>query len=72
MKPVDLDEYLGSFMWFRFCKQTKLDMFMHMLRCIGEMTPPNSSKLPDGVMQQCLDNGGGKDHADYRDEDFSI
>ena len=48
------------------------DMFMHMLRCIGEMTPPNSSKLPDGVMQQCLDNGGGKDHVDYRDKDFSI
>ena len=59
MKPVDLDEYLGSFMWFGFCKQRKLDMFMHMLPCIGEMSLPNSSKLYDGVMKQSLDNCGG-------------
>ena len=32
MKPEDLSSYLGCFMWDRFCKQRKLDKFVHFLR----------------------------------------
>ena len=57
MKPKDLDEYLGSFMWLRYCKQRKLDMFWHMLVCIAEMYPPlcfNSHEHPSKQKQPKL------------------
>ena len=46
MRPKDLDEYLGSFMWIRYCKQRKLDMLLHLLRSIGDVCPPTKSILP--------------------------
>ena len=49
MKPVDLQEYLGSFMWIRYCKQRKLDMFMEMMKCISVEVPPFQSSLPIGT-----------------------
>ena len=52
MRPDDLQQYLGSFMWFRFCKQRKLDMFVHMMKCISEEVPPAHNLLPAGKCEK--------------------
>ena len=52
MKPHDLSSYLGHFMWDRFCKQRKLDKFVHFLRCAAEIRPPSHKdeyKMPDAT-----------------------
>ena len=36
LKPKYLEIYLGSFLWFRYCKQRNLDVFVHILKCISE------------------------------------
>ena len=40
MKPKDLNSYLGWFMWTRYCKQRKLDLFVHFLSCVADIRPP--------------------------------
>ena len=42
MRPKDLDEYLGSFMWIRYCKQRKLDMFIEVLERFVLLLLPSS------------------------------
>ena len=49
MKPRDLHTYIGTFLWTRYCKQRRLDMFMHILKCAAELHPPIRNALPDGV-----------------------
>ena len=39
MKPCDLHSYLGWFMWTQYCKQRKLDKFIHFLSCTAEIRP---------------------------------
>ena len=52
MKPCDLGSYLGTFMWVRFCKQRKLDKFMHFLKCAAEIRPSTYvQKLPFAAQQ---------------------
>jgi hypothetical protein len=47
MKPCDLGSYLGWFMWTRYCKQRKLDEFIHFRKCVAEIRPPKYiQKLP--------------------------
>ena len=53
MKPKDLNTYLGAFCWYRFCKQRKLDQFVHLLRCISELRPIKTFQLP---VAQMLEN----------------
>ena len=50
MKPKDLSTYLGTFLWHRFCKQRKLDMFIKFLKCASEVHPPVKNVLPTGTM----------------------
>ena len=52
MKPKDLDSYLGSFMWLRYCKQRNLDLFIHMLECIAEIDAPEVFVLPSASMNE--------------------
>ena len=52
MKPKDLGSYLGQFMWHRYAKQRKLDMFLFFLKCAAETYPPTISKLPRGAMSE--------------------
>ena len=52
MKPHDLSSYLGWFMWDRYCRERKLDRFIHFLRWAAEIRPPVYKvefKLPDAV-----------------------
>ena len=53
MKPKDLNTYLGAFCWYRFCKQRKLDQFVHLWRCISELRPIKTFQLP---VAQMLEN----------------
>ena len=39
LKPQYLGIYLGSFCWYRYCKQRQIDMFMHLLKCIAQTRP---------------------------------
>ena len=50
MKPRDLPTYLGAFLWFRYCKQRKLDQFIHLLKCISEKRPFENETLPGANM----------------------
>ena len=50
MKPKDLHTYIGSFLWTRYCKQRKLDMFVHFLKSAAELHPPVVNELPNGIM----------------------
>ena len=50
MKPKDLHTYFGSFLWIRYCKQRKLDMFVHFLKSAAEMYPPVVNEMPNAVM----------------------
>ena len=52
MKPQDLRSFLGWFMWTRYCKQRKLDVFIHFLKSAAEVRPPSHfSKLPVANMK---------------------
>ena len=51
MKP-DLGSYLDHFIWHRYCKQRKLDMFKFFLRCAAELYSPTSKQLPHAVLQE--------------------
>ena len=46
LKPKYLRLYLGNFLWYRYCKQRKLDMFLHILKCISETRPLLKIVLP--------------------------
>ena len=50
MKPKDLHTYLGAFLWTRYCKQRRLDMFTHFLKCAAEVHPPLTNSLPNGTV----------------------
>ena len=52
MKPKDLRTYLGAFLWTRYCKQRRLDMFTHFLKCAAELHPPLTNTLPDGTVTE--------------------
>jgi hypothetical protein len=54
MKPKDLGSYLDHFMWHRYCKQRKLDMFKFFLSCAAELYPPTSKQLPCAVFQESV------------------
>ena len=49
MKPNDLNTYIGAFLWHRYCKQRKLDFFMHFLKCAAEIHPIMQVNLPTAV-----------------------
>ena len=46
LKSRDLHTYLGTFLWHRYCKQRKLDMFVKFLKCAAEIRPPDKNELP--------------------------
>ena len=50
LKPAYLRTYLGTFCWYRYCKQRKIDMFIHFLKCAGELHPPVVNILPAAFM----------------------
>ena len=50
LKPKYLGIYVGSFCWYRYCKQRNLDSFIHLLRCIAEKRPFLNFSLPMGTM----------------------
>ena len=50
MKSKDLNTYIGSFLWHRYCKQRKLDMFIKFLKCAAELLPPVTNIMPNGVV----------------------
>ena len=52
MKPKELRTYLGAFLWTRYCKQRRLDMFTHFLKCAAELHPPLTNTLPDGTVTE--------------------
>ena len=37
MKLCDAHSYLGAFMWYRYAKQRKLDMFLFLLKCAAKI-----------------------------------
>ena len=39
-KEDELDGYLGHFMWERFAKEYKKDLYIFFLECIAEISPP--------------------------------
>ena len=54
LKSRDLHTYLGAFLWHRYCKQRKLDMFVKFLKCAAEIRPPDKNELPNGTIALCL------------------
>ena len=59
LKPRYLSLYIGSFLWYRYCKQRKLDMFIHILKCFSEKRPYATYTLPPAEMHpvpQIVDN----------------
>ena len=49
MKPKDLNTYIGTFLWHRYCKQRKLDFLMQFLKCAAEIHPITQINLPMAV-----------------------
>ena len=66
MKPSDLNTYIGAFLWHRYCKQRKLDFFMHFLKCAAEIHPIMQVTLPTAV---CMSINVS---ATNNDDDFMI
>ena len=62
LKPAYLHTYLGTFCWYRYCKQRKLDMFLHFLKCAAEIHQPVVNVLPDASITKLC-------HSE-EDEDF--
>ena len=54
MKPKYLGSYIGTFLWHRYCKQRKLDMFIKFLKCVSDIRPPVKNILPCGSMHVAL------------------
>ena len=54
LKSRDLHTYLGTFLWHRYCKQRKLDMFVKFLKCAAEIRPPDKNELPNGTITLSL------------------
>ena len=77
LQPRYLNLYIGSFLWRRYCKQRKLDMFTHMLRYISKKRPFAKTLLPTAQMVPVVTNytsnttkGTTKENAvDILDED---
>ena len=75
LKPKYLRTYLGSFLWYRYCKQRKLDLFVHMLKSISEKRPFVNHPLPVAELTfNPVSKEGTKENAieiqDDDDEDF--
>ena len=79
LKPRYLHLYIGSFLWHRYCKQRKLDMFTHILKCISEKRPFTRTVLPSAQMVtsvscdiSCTKQGLSKENAIdlMEDDDF--
>ena len=51
VKPNSLDSYLSTFMWMRYVKQRKLDIFRHFLVSAGFVFKPTNVILPAGMMK---------------------
>ena len=47
---AQLSNFSLKFLWFRYCKERKLDMFVHMLKCICEKRPDVRHVLPPAEM----------------------
>ena len=56
LKPRYLQSYLGSFLWYRYCKQRNLDMFSHILKCISKKRPFVQNVLPVARMARVDSN----------------
>ena len=70
MKPKDLPSYLGWFMWDRFSRQRKMDLFLHFLSCVEEVRPPTYKKefqLPVATISRI---GVGSQLTNDDDDDF--
>ena len=52
LKPAYLETYLGTFCWYRYCKQRKLDMFLHFLKCAADTHRPVVNVLPIACMKK--------------------
>ena len=77
LKPRYLRTYIGSFLWYRYCKQRKLDLFVHMLKSISEKRPFVTQLLPVAELTfNPVFKEGTKENAieildnDKADEDF--
>ena len=57
LKPKDLPTYMGTFLWYRYCKQRKIDQFVHLLKCMSEKRPLVTEFLPNGTMQSVEEVG---------------
>ena len=53
MLPKDADTYIGTFLWHRYCKQRKLDVFIHFLKCCAAIHKPTQFTLPSATMTTC-------------------
>ena len=51
LKPKDLKTYIGGFLWYGYCKQRDIDMFVHLLKCISEKLPFGTFSIPMAQMQ---------------------
>ena len=52
LKPADLSTYIGFFCWYLYCKQRKVDFFLHLLRCISNKRPFLVENLPNATMHE--------------------
>ena len=52
LKPRYLGIYIGSFCWYRYCKQRDLDMFVQLLQSIAEKRPFNQFILPAATVSE--------------------
>ena len=57
LKPKDLPTYMATFLWYRYCKQHKIDQFIHLLKCMSEKRPLVTEFLPNGTMQSVEEVG---------------
>jgi len=53
MLPKDADTYIGTFLWHRYCKQRKLDVLIHFLKCCAAIHKPTQFTLPSATMTTC-------------------
>ena len=52
MAPKDAESYIGVFLWHRYCKQRKLDVFVHFLKCCASIYKPTQFCLPSASMSR--------------------
>ena len=71
MKPKDLNSYLGWFMWTRYCKQRKLDLFVHFLRCVADIRPPSYiQSLPNAKLVSSIIKNTESEKGKCSDDEF--